>query len=199
MLRDPDGQLVELVQPDPQPESTAAPDENLLGGRLRITVADTDQTLRLYRDLFGLSFDVSPFVSDEATNRLMGLSGARVRVSTTRIPASNQHLELVEVAGVDRTVLRPQIQDPGAVRFQVTVRNLEESIKMLSSAGPSRIVSHTGRALGPTGEWEKGIIDTGTVRWLTVTDLNNIYLILGDRGSAGGEGRGGRGGRGATP
>jgi catechol 2,3-dioxygenase-like lactoylglutathione lyase family enzyme len=198
VLRDPDGQLVELVQLDPQPASTAGPDENVLGGRLRITVADTDRTLRLYRDSFGLTFEATTF-ADEAMNRLMGLSGARFRVSTTRIPGSNQHLEFLEVAGADRTVLRPRIQDPGAVRFQVTVRSLDEAIKMLAAAGPSTIVSHTGRALGPTGEWEKGIIDTGTVRWLTVTDLNNVYLILGDRGTGGGEGRGGRGGRGATP
>lgn len=197
IVRDPDGQLVELVQLDPAPASTAEAGENLLGARLRITVEDMDRTLRLYRDMFGLSFEEASFANDPAMNRLMGVQGAQFRVSTTRIPQSNQHLEFLEARGVDRTTLRSRIQDPGSVRFQVTTQNLDRAIEMLRSAGPSTIVSNTGRAL-PDGSWEKGIIDTGAVRWLTVTDLNNVFLILSDRGTAPPQGRGGRGGRGGN-
>ena len=198
-VKDPDGHYVVFLQPTPLPATTAPPDSNLIGSRMFITVADTDQTLRLYRDQFGLEFQVGSFSSDAPTLALLGLKQGQVRRSTTTIPVSNLQLEFLEVKGVDRKAIRSRIEDPGSTRFQLTVRNLERAIEMLKAAGPSTIVSNTGRIL-QDGSWEKGPIARGSVRWLTVSDLNNVFLVLGDRPAGAPGGRGPRGsgeGRGA--
>jgi len=188
VVRDPDSHFVEFLQLDQLPATTAPPESNLVGSRIRITVADTEQTLHLYRDLFGLSFQVDPFVGDKAMLALLGLkSNAQFRLATTNIPGTNTQLEFLEVKGVDRKALRTRIEDPGSTRFQLTVRNLENAMTMLKSAGPSTVVSNTGKILGD-GSWEKGPIDRTNVRWLTVTDLNNVFLVLNDR-PAGAPGR----------
>lgn len=180
VVKDPDGQFVEIAEIDPQPASTAAAGENLLGARLRITVTDTEQTLGLYRDRLGLTFDVSQFAKDPALDRLFGLRGAEYRISTTRIPGSDQHLELLEVRGVKRTPMRSRIEDPGSVRFQLMVRNLEQAKQLFCEAGPCSVVSNTGEVL-QDGSWEKGPIPQGPIEWLTLSELNNVYLILGAR------------------
>jgi catechol 2,3-dioxygenase-like lactoylglutathione lyase family enzyme len=200
VVRDPDSHFVEFLQLDPLPATTAPADSNLIGSRIRVTVADTEQTLHLYRDLFGLEFQVGPFSSDKPMLSLLGLKGAQLRFSITKIPGGNQ-LEFLEVKGIDRKPIHSRIEDPGSTRFQLTVRNLESAITMLKSAGPSTVVSNTGKIL-PDGSWEKGPIDRTNVRWLTVTDLNNVFLVLSDR-PAGAPGRGqggpGRGGAGEPP
>ena len=183
IVKDPDGHYVEFLQLDPLPATAAPPDADLLGARLRITVADTDQTLRLYRDLFGLPFQAGPLIADTALTALMGLRGAQVRLSIAEIPQSNLQLEFLEVRGGDRRPVRSRIEDPGSTRFQLSVRNLETAIKLIKSAGPSTIVSNTGRIL-QDGTWEKGPLERPGVRWLTISDLNNIFLVLNDRPAA---------------
>jgi catechol 2,3-dioxygenase-like lactoylglutathione lyase family enzyme len=196
VVRDPDGHFVEFLQLDPLPATTAPAESNLIGSWIRVTVADTAQTLHLYRDLFGLEFLEEPFSSDRSMLSLLGLKGAQLRFSIARIPGSK--LEFLEVKGVDRKPIHSHIEDPGSTRFQLTVRNLESAITMLRSAGPSTIVSNTGKIL-PDGSWEKGPIDRTNVRWLTVTDLNNVFLVLSDRpAGAPGRGQGGAGRAGAT-
>jgi catechol 2,3-dioxygenase-like lactoylglutathione lyase family enzyme len=194
IVKDPDGHFVEIVQLDPLPSTTAPPESNLIGSAIRITVADTEQTLHLYRDLFGLTFDAGAFASDKALLSLLGLKNGQIRVSSARVPQSNLLLEFLEVKGVDRRPIKSRIEDPGSTRFQLSVKRLESAIEMLKSAGRSTIVSNTGRIL-PDGTWEKGPIDRTNVRWLTVTDLNNIFLVLNDRPAGAPQGRG----RGGTP
>ncbi|HUK32853.1 MAG TPA: VOC family protein, partial [Vicinamibacterales bacterium] len=102
VIRDPDGHFVELAQPAKIPKLGG----DLLGARLRLTIADTERTLHLYRDLFGLPFEVRAWDADPAVGRLIGAPGAHIRVSTTQIPHvfaphSVLRLELVEVSGVD--------------------------------------------------------------------------------------------------
>lgn len=180
VVKDPDGQFVEIAEIDPTPESTAAADQNLLGARLRITVTDMEQTLGLYRDRLGLTFDEDPFTKDPSLDRLFGIRGAEYRIATTRIPGSNQHLEFLEVRGVKRTPIRSRIEDPGSVRFQLMVSNLERAQQLFCEAGPCSVVSNTGQVL-QDGSWEKGPIPQGPIAWLTLSELNNVYLILGAR------------------
>jgi len=158
-----------------------------------ITIADMPQTLHLYRDLLGLQFQETPFTSDKAMLALFGLkAGAQVRTSTTPFAASNTELQFVEVRGVDRRPLHTHIEDPGSTRFQLIVRSLDEALTMFKSAGPFSVVSNTGKILGD-GSWEKGAIPRGNVRWETISDLNNVFIVVGDRSNAG------RGDNRATP
>jgi catechol 2,3-dioxygenase-like lactoylglutathione lyase family enzyme len=186
VVRDPDTHLVEFLQPSRIPETSAPADSNLIGARILITVADMPQTLHLYRDLLELQFHETPFRGDKATLALFGLpSGAEVRESVTRFTASNTELHFVEVKGVARKPLRTHIEDPGSTRFQLIVRDLEDALPMFKSAGAFAVVSNTGRILAD-GRWEKGAIPRGNVRWETISDLNNVFIVVGDRQNAGG-------------
>src|SRR5262245_55645284 len=49
IVKDPDDHYVQLVQPDPIPAN--APTSAVIGGSVRVTIADTDKTMHLYRDL----------------------------------------------------------------------------------------------------------------------------------------------------
>jgi catechol 2,3-dioxygenase-like lactoylglutathione lyase family enzyme len=53
IVRDPDGHFVELRQPDVVPAS--APAGDVVGGHVRMAIADTDATMRLYRDQLGFA------------------------------------------------------------------------------------------------------------------------------------------------
>ena len=64
-------------------------------------------------------------------------------------------------------------QDPGAARLQLTVRNLEQTLDALRGAGPSTVVSTGGR-----------IITQPQYRVAVVSDLNGLFLVLTDRPAA---------------
>jgi len=53
---------------------------------------------------------------------------------------------------------------------------------------PNRIPETTAPA-DSNGNWEKGAIPRGNVGWATISDVNNVFLVVGDRQNAG-RGRG---------
>jgi catechol 2,3-dioxygenase-like lactoylglutathione lyase family enzyme len=179
----PGGHLVELLQPDPLPSTTAPPDANVIGGWMRFTTPDLRRTLQLYRDGLGLSFTEST-VSDDEFGQWFGRS---VQVATTVLPQTGMRLEFVQMGstmcdcptprypGVATVPLdwRPRIQDPGAVRLQLTVRDLEKTIKMFADVGQSRIVSSTP------------IITQPNYRVTVLQDFNGLFLVLTDNTPSG--------------
>ncbi len=175
----PGAHLVELLQPDPLPQTTASADANVLGAWVRVAVDDLDRTLSLYRDAFGIPFTIST-PTDAAFGGLVGAAGVRLRLATGTLPGTSMRLEFLEAAGVDRHALGARIQDPGAARLQLTVRQLEASLESLRRAGPSTVVSTRG-----------AIISQPQYRVVVVSDLNGLFLVLTDRP--------GRGGRAAAP
>jgi hypothetical protein len=173
----PGAHLVELLQLNPIPQTTASSDANVIGAWVRVTVADLDRTLTLYRDKFGLPFtDVA--VTDAAFGGLIekasGATSAKLRLATATLPGTRMTLEFLEVTGVDRRPLDARIQDPGAARLQLTARNLEGALDALRSAGPSTVISSGGR-----------IITQPQYRVAVVSDLNGFFLVLTDRRTAG--------------
>ncbi len=161
--------LVELLQPDPVPATTAPSGANTIGAWLRVSVADLDRTLALYRDQFGLPFRVAT-PTDAEFGGLVGVAGARLRMGTGTLPGTNMTLEFLEVTGVNRAPLNARIQDPGAARLQLTVQNLEATLQTLRNAGPSTVVSTGGQIILQPG-----------YRVAVVSDLNGLYLVLTDR------------------
>ena len=81
--------------------------------------------------------------------------------------------EFLEITGVSRSPLDARIQDPGAARLQLSVRNLETALQTLSAAGPSTVVSTGGRIIQQPGS-----------RVVVVSDLNGLFLVLTDRQKA---------------
>jgi catechol 2,3-dioxygenase-like lactoylglutathione lyase family enzyme len=164
----PGAHMVELLQLDPIPQTTAPPDANVIGAWVRVTVADLDRTLTLYRDTFGVPFK-EVAVSDAAFGGLIG-NNAKLRMATATLPGSRMTLEFLEATGVERHPLGARVQDPGAARLQLTVRNMEDALEALRSAGPSTVVSTGGR-----------IITQPQYRVAVVSDLNGLFLVLTDR------------------
>lgn len=168
----PGAHLVELLQLDPLPQTTAPADVSVIGSWLRVTVDDLDRSLKLYRDQFGIPFK-PVMVTDEAFGGLVGEKGARLRMATATLPGTRMTLEFLEVTGVDRQQASLRIQDPGPARLQLTVRNLETALGMLRQAGPSTVASTGGQ-----------IITQPQYRVVVVSDLNGLFLVLTDRPSA---------------
>ena len=168
----PGAHLVELLQLNPLPQTTAAADANVIGAWVRVTVEDLERTLRLYRDAFGL-----PFTELAVTNASFGAligdnsGAAKVRMAAATLPGTRMRLEFLEVTGVGRHRLAARIQDPGAARLQLTVRNIDEAMAALHNAGPSTVASN-------------GIITQPQYRVAVVSDLNGLFLVLTDRRAA---------------
>ena len=165
LVKDPDGYFVELVQP--ATFSADAPPADVIGAGVRLTVGDTERTMRVYRDIMGFQPHVGSFVRNEGYGALTGLS-AEVKLTTAQVPGEPRlTFDFVEFRGVDRKPMQTRIQDPGSMKFQFVVRNLDAAAAKLTSAGGT-IVSVGGKQvnLGAAG------------LHIIVRDPNNFYLIL---------------------
>jgi hypothetical protein len=129
-----------LLQPAPVPQTTAPADSNIVGARVRFTVADTEQTMKVYRDVLQFQPQIGVFTNLPLLD-LMGLKGAQLRLTNAQIPGSPLRLEFIELKGTAGTPIRPRLQDPGATRFQVRLRDVDATIGKLRAAGSTRTVS----------------------------------------------------------
>jgi catechol 2,3-dioxygenase-like lactoylglutathione lyase family enzyme len=174
VVKDPDGFFIELMQPDPLPETAAPAVSNVIGARFGLTIADTDQTMRVYRDLLGFQpqIDVS-FTNDKASNDLMATPNAQVRRSTAMVPGSTLQVEFLEFKGIERNPIGARIQDPGATRLQLRVRDSDAAVKLLTAAGGTVIT--TGGDGGP--------INMRGLRLALVRELNNLFLVIMAQGA----------------
>jgi catechol 2,3-dioxygenase-like lactoylglutathione lyase family enzyme len=166
IVSDPDGHFVELLQLAPLPETSAPAASNIIGARVRMTVADTDQTVRVYRDLLQFQPQVGTFGASPLLD-LMGLKGAEVRTTTAPVPGSALRLEFIELKGVKGTPVRPRLQDPGATRLQLRVRDIGSTMGMLKTAG-STVVSSGGKPVTLQGGRLAAIMP----------DPNGLFFVL---------------------
>jgi catechol 2,3-dioxygenase-like lactoylglutathione lyase family enzyme len=169
IVKDPDGFFVELLQPSVLPETNAPAGGNVIGARFGLTINDTDQTLKVYRDLLGFQPQVDPtFVSEDFRQNLMNTPGAQIRLSTAKIPGSAVEVEFAEFKGVDRKPIGTRIQDPGSTRLQLRVRDADATVKALVANGGSVVT--TGGEGGP-------ILMSG-LRVAIVREPNNLFLVI---------------------
>lgn len=162
-----DGHFVELQQPDPLPADAATAAGNVIGGRIRVTVADTEATLRLYRDQLGLRAEAGSFTSDASRLELMGMAGAQFRVTSVSGQSAPGHVvELVEFKGIDRTPLHTRIQDPGSAKIGLRVRDLAATMAALKAAGGTVVTT------GGTSYVYRG------APTVIVRDLNNMFMNM---------------------
>jgi hypothetical protein len=131
-----------------------------------MTVADTDKTMRVYRDVLQFQPQVGAFGTIPLLD-LMGLKGSQLRLTNAQVPGSPLRLEFIEIKGVDRMPSRPRLQDPGATRLQLRLRDLDAAIGKLKTAG-SAVVS--------TG----GVPATlnGGIRAAIMPDPDGIFFVL---------------------
>lgn len=174
VVKDPAGHYVELQQPVPLPTSGVPAEGNILGARVRITVADTDETLRLYRDTFGFKPEpaVTAFSGAGSRQVLLGLpTGAgfepQVRLTAAAVPnVPDQFLEFIEFKGIDRKPIGSRISDPGSSRIQLRVRDLPTAIREFKAVG-GVVTSTNGRSV---------MVDK--IPSVIVRDMNNIFVIM---------------------
>ena len=168
VVKDPDGHFIQLLQPEVIPETTAPAASNVIDARFGLTIDDTDKTVRVYRDVLGFQPRVAPaFVSDKTIADLMATPGAQVRINTATVPGSRLEVEFVEFKGIDRKAIDARIQDPGATRLQLRVKDTDAAVKALVGSGG--VVITAGGNGGP--------IDMQGLRVALVRELNNLFLV----------------------
>ena len=169
-VHDPDGFIVELAQPIPLPPAPD-PASNVIGAGIEITVADTDQTAKFYRDLLGFTMRVGDSFNG---NKLMadtaGVPGAQFRQSSTTIPGNapgtTVRLSMIEFKNTDRKPLETRVPDPGTALIQLRVRDIDALAKKLKAGGAT--------VVAPDGE----PVSIGAIKIAVVRDPNNLYLEL---------------------
>ena len=178
VVKDPDGHFIELAQLDPLPATTVPASSNVIGIRLRVTVADMDRTVKYYGSL-GIHPDVRPFEKNATVMAMMGLPDAEYRVAMAPLPASlapgqasqsSVMLEFITFKGLQGTPLKARVQDPGAYRFQLNVKDIDAAVGVMRAAGSSLITSGNAPTTMAFGgrPWRLAI----------APDVNNLFLIV---------------------
>jgi catechol 2,3-dioxygenase-like lactoylglutathione lyase family enzyme len=151
-VRDPDGFMLELAGIQPAPKSTAPADSNILGGRIGVTIKDTDQTMKFYHDVLG--FETKPAQPAYATNKtiasLIDAKGAQWRISSAKVPGTAVDFELLEFKDVPRKPFELRVPDPGSPAVSIHVKDVESTMKAVAVGG-GFIVTRGGEPvkLGP--------------------------------------------------
>ena len=166
LLREPDGHFVEVVQPKSLPKNEAPPSANIIGWHVRQAVGSTDEALRLYRDQFGLEVKSSALARNQTFTALNGLPDVPVRLTSVNLPGGGR-LELAEYGGGERKPLGARIQDPGATRFQLQVRDVSNAIELAKKAGAT-VISQDGAIIDLPGDTKASV----------ARDPNNLFLVI---------------------
>jgi catechol 2,3-dioxygenase-like lactoylglutathione lyase family enzyme len=151
-VRDPDGFMLELADIQPPPKSSAPADSKILGGRIGVTIQDTDQTMKFYHDVLG--FETKPAAPAFATNKtiatLIDAAGAQWRISSGKVPGSTVEFEFLEFKDVKRKPFDLRVPDPGSPAVSIHVKDVETTMKAVAAGGGS-IVTRGGEPvkLGP--------------------------------------------------
>jgi predicted enzyme related to lactoylglutathione lyase len=129
-VKDPTGFFVEVVQPDPLPETTAPANSNIIGARLGVTVKDVEETARFYQSILGFQPKTDPaFVADRAMTDAAGLPGAQYRKSTAMITGTNLPMDFYEYKGVARNMPEAAIHDPGISIMRLQIADIDATTK----------------------------------------------------------------------
>jgi catechol 2,3-dioxygenase-like lactoylglutathione lyase family enzyme len=108
-------------------------------------VEDLDRSIAFYR---AVGFEVQGAPGDAAQNaalrNMFGLPDARIRWAVARTPAvPGGGVEMVEISGAGGRKLERRLEDPGAMSFVVTVRDLDATFARLVALG-APVVSTRG-------------------------------------------------------
>ena len=175
IVQDPDGHFIELAQLEPLPPTTATAASNVIGIRLRITVADADKATSYYRQTLGLDSKPGAFTKDESVMAMMGFpAAAEYRVATAALPNSSLMLELIEFKGVGKAnTFASRVQDFGSYRLQLNVQDIDATLAALKKAA-SPVISSGGVPVQMT-------FGSNPWRLAVAKDPNNLFLVVQQR------------------
>jgi len=167
-LQDPDGFVVELAQTAPAADAQAPPTGNVFGGSFELTVNDSEQSVKFYKDMLGIDMPLgASFNDNQVMARTAGAPGASFRQSRATIPGSSTVFTLIEFKNIARAPLSGRVQDPGTAILQLRVRDVDALVKKMKAAGVP-VVSTGGDAV----ELRPGL------KIAIVKDPNNLMLEL---------------------
>lgn len=171
MVQDPDGHFVELVQPDRMPATQAPAEANVVDVRVRLTVEDVEQSMRLYRDALGLEVLSRPELRDDpVVSAALGVGGAEYRVGIMQVPTTGLVFEVIDYERIDRREVRGGLQDPGSTRIQLQVRDVDAAVAAFEEFGGA-VVSTGGTPLELP-------IPNGTIKVAIVREPDNLFVVL---------------------
>jgi len=134
IVRDPDGYVIEMIDPDESPE---APEPgNVIGATFRHTAADANAAARFFRDAFG--FDVTEagdFTADPVLGEMMAVGVADQRFGRTVVPGSTLPIQFAEYDNLEGTQVEQRLPRAGTSMLRLMVRDLDASIAKAKAAG----------------------------------------------------------------
>jgi catechol 2,3-dioxygenase-like lactoylglutathione lyase family enzyme len=167
-LQDPDGFVVELIEGAAPADSKVPATSNVYGAAFELTVNDSEQSVKFYREMLGIDMPLgASFNDNQLMARTAGAPGASFRQSRAPIPGSSTVFTLIEFKNVPRAPLTGRVQDPGTAILQLRVRNVDALVKKMKAAGVP-IVTTGGDAV----EIRPGL------KIVIVRDPNNLMLEL---------------------
>jgi catechol 2,3-dioxygenase-like lactoylglutathione lyase family enzyme len=140
-VRDPDGFMLELAGIQPVPASDAPASSNVTGGRIGVTIENTDQTLKFYHDVLGFETKPAPaaFATDKTIASLIDAEGAQWRISSAKIPGTAVDWEFLEFKGVARKPFHLAVPDIGSPAVSVQVKDVKAAIEAVKAGGGSTV------------------------------------------------------------
>jgi catechol 2,3-dioxygenase-like lactoylglutathione lyase family enzyme len=166
-VQDPDGFVVEVTQLTPLPAAAANAAGNIFGASVEITIADTDQTVKFYKDLLGFQLRVgAAFNGNKLMADTAGTPGAQFRQSSGNIPGSSVRITFIEFKDIERKPLNTRVQDPGTAILQLHVSDVDAAVKTLKEGGAT-VISTGGEP-----------VTLGNRKLAIVRDPNNLFLEL---------------------
>ncbi len=167
-VRDPDGFMLELAAVPPSTNSNPPAEGNILGGRIGVTIKDTDQSMKFYHDVLG--FETKPgapaFATDATIASLIDAKGAHWRISSAKVPGSPVEFEMLEFKNVARKPFSLRVPDPGSPAVSIHVKDVESAMKAVAAGGGS-IVTRGGEP-----------VKLGPARGVFVRDPNGLLIEL---------------------
>jgi catechol 2,3-dioxygenase-like lactoylglutathione lyase family enzyme len=173
VVKDPAGHFVQLVQPGTAPPAAAGSHANIIGVRVRHTVANLEKSLVLYRDTLALAGgrELPAYTGGTNVLDLLGLPhDMQYRLARLTVPTSGLPFELIEWRGAHPPAKPAKLADPGSTRIQLRVANIDDAVAALTKAGGT-FISTGGKPLDlPTAN---ATLKVGIVR-----DPDGLFLVL---------------------
>jgi lactoylglutathione lyase len=98
------------------------------------TVSKIETSLHFFRDLLGLKASPVMEVQNPEVQRIVGIPGAKLRISIVQIPGGAK-IELIEYVRPEGKKISAQPCDPGAAHIAFLVEDIEKTYGDLSSIG----------------------------------------------------------------
>jgi catechol 2,3-dioxygenase-like lactoylglutathione lyase family enzyme len=173
VVRDPAGHFVQLVQPGTAPPAQPGATANVIGVRVRHTVADLEKSLAIYRDTLALAGtrEVPAYTGAANVLDVLGLPhDMQYRLARLTVPTSGLPFELIEWKGARAPAKPARLADFGSTRIQLRVSSIDSAVAALTKAGGT-FISTGGKPLDlPTAN---ATLKVGIVR-----DPDGLFLVL---------------------